>query len=178
MANRAGSKKESLRIKILLDNHDLYMYSSFMNDFEACPTEGALGLLALLVKSGRFAETRLDQALDSAGLTFVKWRMLDALVKAESPVSLGKLAEHLNCVKSNITQLTDRLVAEGTVMRVSDPEDRRSILMELTDSGRSMHKAGLEALGVTTQALFASSNEEQRNVLKHLLEKISERQLK
>jgi DNA-binding MarR family transcriptional regulator len=171
-------KKKSLRTKILLDNYDLYVYSSFMNDFEACPTEGALGLLALLIKSGRFAETRLDQALDSAGLTFVKWRMLDAIVKAESPVSLGKLAEHLNCVKSNITQLTDRLVAEGTVMRVSDPEDRRSILMELTDSGRSMHKAGLEALGTTTQALFASSNEEQRNVLRHLLEKISERQLK
>jgi DNA-binding MarR family transcriptional regulator len=157
------------------------MYHSHMNDisktneFEACPTEGALGLLALLIKSGRVAESRLDQALDSAGLTFVKWRMLDALVKANSPVSLGKLAEHLNCVKSNVTQLTDRLEAEGTVRRVPDPEDRRSILMELTESGRSMHKAGLEALRMTTQKVFAPSNEEQRNVLRHLLEMLSGR---
>jgi DNA-binding MarR family transcriptional regulator len=143
-----------------------------MNEFEACPTEGALGLLSLLIKSGRFAESRLDQSLDSAGLTFVKWRMLDALVNAKSPLSLGKLAEHLNCVKSNVTQLTDRLEAEGTVRRVSDPEDRRSILMELTESGRSMHKAGLEALAMATKTLFATSNEEQRNALRHLLEMI------
>jgi DNA-binding MarR family transcriptional regulator len=148
-----------------------------MNEFEACPTEGALGLLALLIKSGRFAESRLDQALESVGLTFVKWRMLDAIVKAESPVSLGKLAEHLNCVKSNITQLTDRLESEGTVKRVSDPEDRRSILMELTESGRSTHKGGLDALAKTTQALFAASNEEERNSLRHLLETISGRHL-
>ena len=140
-----------------------------MNEFESCPTEGALGLLALLIKSGRFAESRLDQALNSAGLTFVKWRMLDAIVKAESPVSLGKLAEHLNCVKSNVTQLTDRLEAEGTVRRVSDPEDRRSILMELTESGRSMHKAGLEALQTTTRELFEESSEEQRNSLRRIL---------
>jgi DNA-binding MarR family transcriptional regulator len=141
-----------------------------MNEFESCPTEGALGLLALLIKSGRSAESRLDQALNSAGLTFVKWRMLDAIVKAESPISLGKLAEHLNCVKSNVTQLTDRLEAEGTVRRVSDPDDRRSILMELTDSGRSMHRAGLEALQLTTRELFADSNEEQRNYLRRILE--------
>jgi DNA-binding MarR family transcriptional regulator len=143
------------------------------NEFEACPTEGALGLLALLIKSGRFAESRLDQALDSAGLTFVKWRMLDAIVKAGSPVSLGKLAEHVNCVKSNITQLTDRLESEGKVRRVPDPDDRRSILMELTESGRIMHIAGLEALGMTSQRLFETSNEEERNLLRQLLETIS-----
>jgi DNA-binding MarR family transcriptional regulator len=145
------------------------MYISHMNEFEACPTEGALGLLTFLIKSGRFAESKLDQALDSVGLTFVKWRMLDSLAKADSPVSLGKLAEHLNCVKSNITQLTDRLEAEGTVKRVPDPEDRRSILIELTETGRGMHREGLEALESTTRALFASSSEEQRNTLRSLL---------
>ena len=148
-----------------------------LSQFEACPTEGALGLLALLIKSGRFAESRLDEALDSIGLTFVKWRMLDAIVKAGSPISLGKLAEHLNCVKSNITQLTDRLESEGTVRRVSDPDDRRSTLMELTESGRSTHRGGLDALAKTTQALFAASNEEERNVLRHLLETISGKRL-
>lgn len=145
-----------------------------MNEFETCPTQGALGLLTLLIKSGRFAESRLDQALDSAGLTFVKWRMLDALVNAKSPVSLGKLADHLNCVKSNVTQLTDRLEAEGVVRRVSDSEDRRSILIELTESGRSMHKAGLEALESTTRAIFAPSNAEQRKSLRSLLGMLGE----
>lgn len=140
-----------------------------MNEFQSCPTQGTLGLLTLLIKSGRFAETRLDQALESADLTFVKWRMLDALVNAKSPVSLGMLADHLSCVKSNITQLTDRLESEGTVRRVPDPEDRRSVLIELTDAGRSMHKAGLEALESTTRALFSGASDDQRDSLRDLL---------
>ncbi len=141
-----------------------------MNQFDACPAEGALGLLALLIKSGRIAESRLDQALDSAGLTFVKWRMLDAIVKSGSTIALGKLAEHLRCVKSNVTQLTDRLESEGTVRRVSDPDDRRSTLIELTESGKGMHRAGLEALESVTRALFENFDEEQRNSLRLYLE--------
>jgi DNA-binding MarR family transcriptional regulator len=151
------------------------MYISHMNEFEACPTEGALGLLTLLIKRGRFAESKLDQALDSAGLTFVKWRVLDALVNASSPISLGKLAEHLNCVKSNVTQLIDRLESEGSVRRVSDPEDRRSILMELTESGKRMHTAGREALESATRGLFSGSNEEDRKSLRQLLDLIGSR---
>jgi DNA-binding MarR family transcriptional regulator len=148
------------------------MYISSMNQFESCPTEGALGLLALLIRSGRFAESKLDQALEAAGLTFVKWRMLDAIVNAGCPVSLGKLADHLRCVKSNVTQLTDRLESEGTVRRVSDPDDRRSILMELTESGRTMHSAGLEALQMATRAFFEGSDEEQRDSLRKILENL------
>lgn len=149
-----------------------------MNEFDACPTDGSLGLLTLLIRSGRFAESKLDQALESAGLTFVKWRMLDALVKAKAPVSLGKLAEHLNCVKSNVTQLTDRLESEGIVRRVTDPEDRRSTLMELTESGMSMHREGLKALESTTSALFDSSEESERNSLRRLLGVLSGEKVK
>lgn len=145
------------------------MYISYMNEFDACPTDGTLGLLTLLIRSGRFAESKLDQSLQSAGLTFVKWRMLDALVNAKAPVSLGKLAEHLNCVKSNVTQLTDRLESEGIVRRVTDPEDRRSTLMELTEAGKSMHGDGREALESTTKELFASSDESERDTLRKLL---------
>ena len=67
-----------------------------LSQFEACPTEGALGLLALLIKSGRFAESRLDEALDSIGLTFVKWRMLDAIVRRDKDSARLWARRHLN----------------------------------------------------------------------------------
>jgi DNA-binding MarR family transcriptional regulator len=145
------------------------MYNIVVNEFRQCPTEGAIGLLALLIKSGRLAESRLDDALASVDLTFVKWRTLDALVKAESPIPLGLLAERLSCVKSNVTQLVDKLEVEGAVQRASDREDRRSILVDLTDKGQWLHGAGRQALELATQALFHSFGDEDRAVLRQLL---------
>ena len=140
-----------------------------MNEFSQCPTEGAIGLLALLIKSGRLAESRLDCALSRAGLTFVRWRALDALARAGEPIPLKLLPGELNCVKSNITQLVDKLESEGIVKRLPDPDDRRGILVELTAAGRDAHLAGRQALETATQDLFrefeASDREELRKSL-------------
>jgi DNA-binding MarR family transcriptional regulator len=140
-----------------------------MNEFSACPTEGAIGLLTLLIKSGRLAESRLDDALGAVHLTFVKWRALDTLVKAEAPIPLKLLPEQLHCVKSNVTQLIDKLEAEGSVRRTADPEDRRGTLVALTDAGREAHRTGREALEVATQALFANFSQEDREALRRFL---------
>ena len=155
-----------------LDNDSSLVYYLAMNEFVACPTEGAIGLLALLIKSGKLAESHLDCALGSVNLTFVKWRTLDNLAKAESAVGLKLLPEALNCVKSNITQLVDKLEGEGFVHRIPDPEDRRGTLIELTKAGRDAHTAGRRALESATQQLFSEFNDEDRRVLRRLLSRL------
>ncbi len=140
-----------------------------MNEFAHCPTEGAIGLLALLITSGRLAEARLDDALSDAHLTFVKWRALDTLMKAGAPVPLKQLPAELHCVKSNVTQLIDSLEAERIVRRMPDPEDRRSVLVTLTVSGGRAHRAGREALESATQSLFSKFTEKDREALRKLL---------
>jgi DNA-binding MarR family transcriptional regulator len=47
-------------------------------------------------------------------------------------------------VRSNITQLVDRLEADGLVRRVNDPSDRRSVRAELTELGVERQAAGAE----------------------------------
>jgi DNA-binding MarR family transcriptional regulator len=145
------------------------MYYCTVNDFSQCPTEGAIGLLALLIREGRAAEGRLDDALATAGLTFVQWRTLDMLVKAGEPVSLKRLPEQLGCVKSNVTQLIDKLEAEGVLKRVPDPDDRRGTRVELTGRGQESHKAGRNALESATQKLFARLSQDERETLRHYL---------
>jgi DNA-binding MarR family transcriptional regulator len=51
-------------------------------------------------------------------------------------------------VKSNVTQLVDRLESDGLVRREADPGDRRSIRAVVTDSGRDRHVAGSQALAI------------------------------
>lgn len=80
-------------------------------------------------------EEKLESALGSVGLSMAKHSALSKLAEAGEPLTLGDLAERLSCVRSNITQLVDRLEADGLVRRFDDPADRRSVRAELTPLG-------------------------------------------
>ena len=71
---------------------------------------------------------------------------LTKLEEAGEPLTLSELAERLSCVRSNITQLVDRLEADGLVRRVADPADRRSVRAELTKLGMEKQAAGASEL--------------------------------
>jgi len=63
-------------------------------------------------------------------------------VEADEPVPLGELAARCSCVRSNITQLVDRLEADKLVRRVDDAADRRSLRAAITPLGRERQAAG------------------------------------
>lgn len=99
-----------------------------------------------LLGAAHAVEARIDNALSPLGLSLAKLNVLGVLVSSGSPLTLGDLAERLACVRSNITQLVDRLEADGLVKRESDPADRRSIRAVITDAGKERQHAGSIAL--------------------------------
>jgi DNA-binding MarR family transcriptional regulator len=76
-------------------------------------------------------------------------------------------------VKSNVTQLVDRLEADGLVSRTSDTVDRRSRLAALTEAGRTAHARGLEIFEVAERELFSTLTDEEGDQLHALLAKIT-----
>jgi len=90
-------------------------------------------------------EARLERALGEHGLSIARFGVLQQLARAEEPLTLSDLASRLSCVRSNITQLVDRLDADGLVRRVPDPTDRRSIRAALTPLGVERQSAGAAA---------------------------------
>lgn len=122
-----------------------------------------------LIGSLHDAQSRLEAALEPLGLSLAKLGLLDKLVEAGAPVPLGTLAERCACVRSNITQLLDRLEAGGLVARAEDPEDRRLKRALLTDAGRAQHAAGLRAIEQAERALFARLSPERQGLLLELL---------
>src|SRR5579862_3707303 len=80
-----------------------------------------------LLEAARALEMRLETAMDEVGLSMAKFGVLKTLAAASEPVTLTELASCQRCVRSNITQLIDRLESDGLVKRVDDPADRRSI---------------------------------------------------
>lgn len=95
-----------------------------------------------LLEAARAVEAQLEKALAEEDLSGAKLAALTHLVQADDPVPLGELAEQCACVRSNITQLVDRLEAEKLVKRVDDPADRRSRRAAITPLGRERQAAG------------------------------------
>jgi DNA-binding MarR family transcriptional regulator len=108
---------------------------------------GASGDLTMaLLGAAQAVETRIDSSLSPLGLSLAKLNVLGILVGSNSPLTLGELAQKLACVRSNVTQLVDRLESDGLVKREADPADRRSIRAVITDAGRDRERAGSIAL--------------------------------
>lgn len=102
-------------------------------------------VLALLEAAYR-VDGKLEEALEAHGLSRPKLNVLKHLAEARESLALSEIAERLNCVKSNVTQLVDRLEGDGLVRRLYDPADRRIVRAELTALGRQRHGEGTAAV--------------------------------
>ena len=114
-------------------------------------------------------EDRVEEALGRAGLSTPKYSVLNALVETGEALSLSDLAGRLSCVRSNMTQLVDRLEADGLVRRVSDPHDRRAVRAAITDEGRARYEAGASEVEKLHREFSAGVSEADRAALVRLL---------
>ena len=106
-----------------------------------------------LLQAAGAVESRLEQALAGVGLSGAKLAALTQLVEADEPITLGELAAQCACVRSNITQLVDRLESEKLVRRVDDPKDRRSLRAAITPLGRERQAQGAKKVEAVRRQL-------------------------
>lgn len=114
------------------------------------------------------------------------WNYVDERVAAAHPVRLGSLgvlriladrgtsrvndiAEELVITVGGMSKLIDRLESSGHCVRRANPDDRRSSLIELTESGRSL----LAAATVEFDAALAERLDSSRDIAA-LTEKLRE----
>jgi DNA-binding MarR family transcriptional regulator len=129
-------------------------------------------LVRTLLGVAQRLETRVESALSANGLSFTKLGILHHLVQAGEPLPLSVLAGRISCVKSNITQLMDRLEADGLVARTSDVNDRRSIRANVTAEGRQRYAAGAQILDEQERSLLKCLPEPDRRKLANLLDQL------
>lgn len=122
-----------------------------------------------LLHAAAALEDKVGAALGRAGLSMPKFAVLNELVTAKEPLSLSELATRLSCVKSNMTQLIDRLEADGLVKRVDDPSDRRSVKAEITAEGAARQAEGSEEIDKLHEEFAAAVGAEDRAAFGRLL---------
>lgn len=129
------------------------------------------GLSTLLHAAG-VAGSHVESKLAAAGLSLAKLAALTALREAGESLLLSQLADRLNCGKSNITQLVDRLEADGLVSRTADPHDRRSRLAVMTAAGRKACDAGTRIRQQAERVLLSELSGAERRQLASLMAKV------
>lgn len=130
-----------------------------MNEIPSVATEP---LWKLILHASQRVEAAFEAELAPIGLSLSKLNVLAILLEAGEPIPLSRLATRLACVKSNVTQLVDRLESEGLVARIDDPNDRRSVLAAITDLGRGKSAEGAIVMQTVDATLFAGLDGDDR----------------
>jgi DNA-binding MarR family transcriptional regulator len=106
------------------------------------------GIGASLERGSHLIGAYLDTTVGDLGLTQGEAHVL-AQIGERGPVSISVLHHEFGHKRSTLTNILDRLEKRGLLRREMNRTDRRSILVELTPSGKriaSRLKAALERL--------------------------------
>jgi MarR family transcriptional regulator, organic hydroperoxide resistance regulator len=91
-----------------------------------------------LYAASRAMMRRYRPLLDEHGLTYPQYLLL--LVLHTAPATpIKDLVATLSLDHATLTPLLRRMEADGLLERTTDPGDRRSALISLTDRGRALH---------------------------------------
>jgi DNA-binding MarR family transcriptional regulator len=95
-----------------------------------------------LMRVQQLVLAELEEILRPHGLSFARYEALVLLTFSRAgALPLGKVGERLQVHPTSVTSIVDRLEAAGHVVRRRHPEDGRTVLAEITASGRSVVEA-------------------------------------
>lgn len=78
---------------------------------------------------------------DHSPVTLPQFDLLSALARAPEGLVMGDLSKRLMVTNGNVTALVERLVRNGLVERTVSPNDRRALVVRMTDEGREVFES-------------------------------------
>lgn len=135
---------------------------------------GALQVTARLSRIGPHLARRQEAVFSQFGLNRGEVGALSALRTAGPPHRLSptRLGKGLMMSSAGVTSRIDRLERRGLVRRLPDPDDRRGVIIELTDQGLEVVDAAVAANSISDRQLLERLDPEELELLEGLLRKL------
>lgn len=90
-----------------------------------------------VMRAQQIVQAAVDEALRPYDLTFARYEALVLLgFSKRGALPMGKMGQRLMIHPTSVTNIVDRLEAQGFVRRRAHDHDRRTTLVEITDAGR------------------------------------------
>ena len=139
-------------------------------DLDVAPLE----VLSRITRLARHLDRARGQAFSRHGLEGWEFDVLAALRRAGEPYRLspGKLLQQTLVTSGTMTNRIDRLAARGLVERHPSLDDRRSVMVQLTDAGATKVDAALIDLLAHERAILTDLSSEDAGTLASLLRRM------
>jgi len=159
-----------LQLKDLPTTKVLGKFAERYPDADITAVSGFLHLLRVATD----LSVALDACLSKHGLLQGRWWVLILLMREDSVTSTPSvLAEKAGVTRATMTGLIDGLEQSGLVERVYTKDDRRSVLIRLTDAGQAKLDAVMPDYYRRVRKCMQSLDDEKRMQLQQILELIN-----
>lgn len=99
-------------------------------------------------------------------------RLFEILTNEENGLVQTKLASMLNIRPQSLSELLTHLESDGFIQREQSADDKRQILVRITDAGREHHAQMRENHLKNAKQLLSPLNDEEKSTFIRLLDKI------
>ena len=139
-------------------------------DLDLAPME----VLSRVTRLAYRVDRHRAEAFGAHGLEAYEFDVLAALRRSGEPFSLspGQLVRETLVTSGTMTNRVDRLAARGLVEREDHPDDRRGVLVRLTDAGRVKVDAALAGLLAAERTILASLSDPDQDQLVGILRRL------
>jgi DNA-binding MarR family transcriptional regulator len=133
-----------------------------------------IGVIGRISRLARDLERRVEAVQVEHGLDGGWYDVLATLRRSGPPYRLraSDFAGSLMLTSSGTTKRLDRLERAGLIAREPDPDDRRGVLISLTQKGREAVESALVAHAANEHALLAGLTKPEQRQLADLLRKL------
>lgn len=151
-------------------DHVLAQWAAVRPDLDTAP----VAVIARLGRASAYVDAGINARLAEFGLTREAWDVLASLRRTGPPHRLSPTQLYVALMRSSgaMTHRLASLEGSGLVKRIADPEDGRSILVQLTRKGVALVDRVAPKHLANEQALLTALSEQEQRTLAELLRKM------
>jgi DNA-binding MarR family transcriptional regulator len=152
------------------EDHVDRIVRDWANEYPSLDTE-AMAVIGRILRIARYLERDVELELGRFGLSISEFNALSALRRRGEPHALSptELSRGLLLSSGGLSKLVERLETRGLVVRTRDETDGRGVVVQLTDEGRELQKAAIEAHVANEDELLGPLDAEVRGQLTEIL---------
>jgi DNA-binding MarR family transcriptional regulator len=132
------------------------------------------GIVERIHRLERFVDRAMQETLDAFDVSHGEWKVLANLRRAGPPYrgKPGKLAKRLDLSSGAMTNRLDNMEERGLLRRLDDPDDRRGVIVELTDEGKRLWDDTVAAQAEKESIVSSALGDREKRELNELLRRL------
>ena len=126
----------------------------------------------LIIKASRQLKNKLDKALMEFDITAAQFSVIIQIYSSKQPITAAEIAERLGSDRPTISGIINRLTKKEIVLKVSNPQDKRSSYLEIYKKSNELVENIISISDKLTADIFSIYSKEEGKELTKMIKKL------